>query len=196
MLLVAVLGSIVPACRSDVPPTTIPLVGRLLEDGDERSQEDANVEEDRPILDVIEVVLCALVDGHVTAQAVDLRPAGHSRFLTMALHVPWDFGTELPHVLRLLRARANKAHVAHKHVDKVRQLVYGEPTQKSTQTGASRVIGNCPIAAILTGTVIHHCTKLDDGEGLTVTTYTFLDEERRAGRVEANQQCNNKQRAR
>ena len=55
-------------CRSSTRDLTIlPLIGRLLEDGDYGTQEYANIKENRPILNIVEVVLRALIDGHVAA---------------------------------------------------------------------------------------------------------------------------------
>src|SRR5919197_6214759 len=58
--------------------TTRCLVGMFVEEAaDEREPHDLEVEPDRPVLDVIQIVLDALFDRGVPAPAVHLRPTGH-----------------------------------------------------------------------------------------------------------------------
>ena len=56
----------------------------------------------RPVLDVLEVVLDALLERGVAAQAVDLRPAGDARLDHVAVHVVRDALPELLHELGAL----------------------------------------------------------------------------------------------
>src|SRR5580765_7944130 len=64
------------------------LVGMLVEEApDDRQPDDFEVETDRPVLDVVEVVLDALVERRVAAPAVHLRPAGHAGLHLVAQHV-------------------------------------------------------------------------------------------------------------
>src|SRR5262245_12855962 len=66
-------------------------VGVLLsEAAEEREDEDLDVEQERPVLDVVEVVLDALLDRRVAAPAVDLRPAGDAALHAVAQHVLRD----------------------------------------------------------------------------------------------------------
>ena len=51
---------------------------------------DLEVEPQRPVLDVVEVVLDALLDRGVAAPAVDLRPAGEAGLHLVAQHVLRD----------------------------------------------------------------------------------------------------------
>ena len=53
--------------------------GALEQTADEREPHDLEVERHRPVLDVVEVVLDALLERRVAAPAVDLRPAGDAR---------------------------------------------------------------------------------------------------------------------
>ena len=71
-------------------------VGVLLEKAfDERQPHDLQVEPDRPVLDVVQVVLDPLFDRRVAAPAVDLRPAGDSGLYLVAQHVLRDLVLEL-----------------------------------------------------------------------------------------------------
>src|SRR5438874_12492698 len=74
--------------------------------------EDLQVEQERPVLDVVEVVFDALLDAGVAAQAVDLRPAGHSALHHVAKLVARDSAAELIDEDGALRPRADEAHVA------------------------------------------------------------------------------------
>src|SRR4051812_46841042 len=68
--------------------TTRRLVGMLVEKAsDDRQPHDLEIEPDRPVLDVIEVVLEALVERGVAAPAVDLRPPGHAGLHLVTQHV-------------------------------------------------------------------------------------------------------------
>ena len=54
----------------------------------DREQQDAQVEPQRPVLDLVQVVADALLEGRVAAQAIDLRPTGNSgaHFLAACLY--------------------------------------------------------------------------------------------------------------
>src|SRR3970282_2268865 len=95
----------------------------LVEDRAPRAPQDLDVEAERPVLDVIEVVLDALLDGRVAAPAVHLRPSGHAALHLVAQHVPGDALLELLDEARPLRARPYQGHVALEHVQELRQLV-------------------------------------------------------------------------
>src|SRR5262249_15816464 len=87
---------------------------------EERHPEDLEVEPQRPVLDVVEVVLDALVDGGVAGRAVHLRPAGDARLHAVAEHVLRDLVLELAHEGRPLGARADDRHVAGEDVPELR----------------------------------------------------------------------------
>src|SRR5258708_4919561 len=54
--------------------------------------QDLQIERHRPVLDVIDIVFDPVLERRVTAQAVDLGPAGHAGLHTMPVQV---FGNEL-----------------------------------------------------------------------------------------------------
>src|SRR5262249_27756465 len=88
--------------------TTRCLVGMLVEEAPEqREPHDLQVEADRPVLDVVEVVLDPLLDRRVAAPAVDLRPAGQPRLHLVAKHVRGDAMLELFDEVRTLGPRAD-----------------------------------------------------------------------------------------
>src|SRR5262249_54814333 len=81
--------------------TTRCLVGMLVEEpAEQRQPHDLEVEAYRPVLDVIEVVLDALLDRRVPAPAVDLRPAGDAGLHLVPQHVLRNLVLELRHEQR------------------------------------------------------------------------------------------------
>src|SRR5947207_3065899 len=111
--------------------TTRRLVGMLVEEAfDDRQPDDLQVETDRPVLDVIEVVLDALVERRVAAPAVHLRPAGHARLHFVPQHVLRNAVLRLLDELRALGTRSDDRHVAAQDVPELRQLVEVRAPQK------------------------------------------------------------------
>src|SRR5688572_5856347 len=98
-------------------------VGVLLKATHEREPHDLEVEADRPVLDVIQVVFDALLERGVAAPAVDLRPAGDAGLDLVAQHVLRDAVLELLDEVGALRPRADDRHVAADDVPELRQLV-------------------------------------------------------------------------
>src|SRR5258708_3484332 len=78
------------------------LDGVPVEPAHEREPHDLQVERDRPVLDVIQVVLDALLERGVAAPAVHLRPARDSGLHLVAQHVLRDAVFELLDEVRAL----------------------------------------------------------------------------------------------
>src|SRR5258707_6243829 len=70
-----------------------------------RTGQDLQVQQQRPVLDVVEIVLNSLSNVGATTQAVDLRPSGHSRFDHVAELIARDPAPELSDEDRPFRAR-------------------------------------------------------------------------------------------
>src|SRR5688572_26406212 len=101
-----------------------PSVRMLVEKAPEKRQpHDLQIEADRPVLDVIEVVLDTLLERRVAAPPVDLRPAGESGLHLVAKHVLRNLVLELLDEMGSLRPRPDNGHVAAQHVPELRQLV-------------------------------------------------------------------------
>src|SRR5215470_18385976 len=88
-------------------------------------EQDQEVEEQREVLDVVEVVLQLLerIFDRGAVAILDLRPAGESRLHGQPLHVIRDFLLQALHELRSLRSRSDEAHVTDENVDQLRELV-------------------------------------------------------------------------
>src|SRR5262245_52539719 len=83
---------------------------------DDGEPHDLEVEAHRPVLDVIEVVLDALLERRVTTPAVDLGPPGQAGFHLVAQHVLRDAMLELLDEMRALGTGTDNRHVAAEHV--------------------------------------------------------------------------------
>ena len=83
---------------------------RGLEEVEEGADKNLDVEKERPVLDVPEVILGSLRDGSVASQSIDLRPAGHAGSLPMTVHIARDRVAELVDVYRALWPRTYQAH--------------------------------------------------------------------------------------
>src|SRR5215467_7852960 len=91
-----------------------------------RQGKNAQVEPQRPILDVIEVVLYPLAEIAAAAQIVDLRPSGDACLDHVLLHVPWNLLAEAGDEFRPFRSGAHQRHLAGQNVEQLWQLVETE----------------------------------------------------------------------
>src|SRR5262252_2460692 len=73
----------------------------------QRQPHDLEIEADRPVFDVIEVVFDSFLDRRVAAPAVDLRPARQSCFHLVAQHVRRNAMFELRHEMRTFGPRSD-----------------------------------------------------------------------------------------
>src|SRR5713226_8496526 len=107
----------------------------------DRVEQDQEIEEERKVLDVVQVVLQLLervVDRSAVA-VLDLGPAGDSRLHREPLHVVRDLSLEFVDELRPLGSWPDEAHVAEQHVEELGELVESRPTEGSPHAGHARV---------------------------------------------------------
>src|SRR4051794_35407043 len=116
-------------------PATRPALVRAAEEGARRAQQDLQVDERRPVLDVPEVELDPLGPGELRP-AVDLRPAGDARPDVEAVPLPLVVLVDL---VPERRPRPDDRHVAAHDVPELRQLVQRQPTQDPAGTRDPRV---------------------------------------------------------
>src|SRR5436190_15718257 len=133
-----------------------------------RHEQDLHVQHQRPVLDVVEVVLDAHADRGVAAPAVHLRPAGHAGAHFVAQHVLRELGAELLDELRALRPRPDHAHVAEEHVEELRQLVERPGADQAAHSGAPGIVALRPLRAGLVLRADAHRAELEDVERLAV----------------------------
>lgn len=77
----------------------------------EGEEEDLQIEQERPVLDVIEVEFNSLFHAGIAAPPMDLGPAGDPGFYFVTEHILWDVLGELLHKDGPLRAGSNDTHI-------------------------------------------------------------------------------------
>ena len=112
------------------------------------SHDDLQVEQHRPVLDVIDVSAGAVLDGAIAAHAVDLRPARYAGLLSMAAQILGYLLRELFYIFGLFRAGANHAHLSDQHVEELWQLVQREPADEGADRRAARVVLGGPACGV------------------------------------------------
>src|SRR5262245_21854420 len=100
---------------------------------DDGQPHDLQIKSDRPVLDVVEVVLVALFEGRVATPAVHLSPASQTGLDFVTKHVLRDSVLELLDEVRALRSRSHDGHVAAKHVPELGKLVEIRSTKKASK---------------------------------------------------------------
>src|SRR5215204_792554 len=158
------------------------LESRTLQTANDGQPHDFDVETDRPVLDVVEIVLDALLERRVAAPSVDLGPAGDSRLDLVAQHVLRDAVLELLDEVGTFWSWSDDRHVAAQHVPELRQLVEVEPAQEAADPGSARVVVSGPDGAGVVFRAHVHRAELVDVERLAVETHPLLLVEHRAGR--------------
>src|SRR3974390_1595321 len=89
----------------------------------ERAGQDLEIEQQRPVLDVVEIELDPLLDAGLTPQAVDLGPAGDAGLDLVAQVVARDPAAELFEEDRALGAGPDERHVPAQDVEQLGKLV-------------------------------------------------------------------------
>ena len=157
-----------------------------------RLGQDVEVEKDRPVLDVVEVVLDAALDlllrVGLAAPAADLRPAGDPRLDPVAREIAVH-GLVIEPVLGLgvdrVRARSHQRQIAlHRHVDELRQFVDRGLAQEGADPGDARVALGHQHGSGGVALVDIHGAELVDLDQLVVEAVALLLEEHRAAAVE------------
>src|SRR5215207_1400947 len=126
------------------PVITIRLESMPVESSNDGEPHDLDVEADRPVFDVVEIVLDALLERGVATPAVDLRPAGDARLDLVAEHVLRDAVLELLDEVGPLGAWTDEGHVPPEHVPELRQFVEIELAEPAADRRAARVIVSRP----------------------------------------------------
>lgn len=152
-----------------------------------REEQDFHVEGHGPVLDIPDVVLDALVDRGVAAEAVDLSPAGHARADLMFDHVARDFFLKHLDELGAFRSRADEGHLAGKDVEELRELVDGGFPDEASNTGDARIARDGPALLFVGFGLLHHGAELVHHERFVVKADAFLLEDNRARRGELDE---------
>src|SRR6185436_9022352 len=100
---------------------------------EEREPHDFQIEANRPVFDVIQVVLDSFLQRGVAAPAVDLRPASQAGLYFVAEHVLRDLVLELFDEVRPFGPRTDNRHVAAHDIPELRNLVEVRASEKTAE---------------------------------------------------------------
>ena len=149
-----------------------------------RHEDDADVEQQRPVFQVPDVAAYAafhLAQGvGLAAVSRHLGPSRDAGFDQVANHIFIDEFRVLLGVLEHVRPRPHDGHVAPEHVDELGQLVDARPAQEIPEPGLARVVPG-RLHPVGVG-VDAHRTEFDAPERLAVLPAALLQEEHRAAR--------------
>src|SRR5438094_3884322 len=144
-----------------------------------RVEQDQKIEEERKVLDVVQIVLelfQRVVDGRSVA-VLDLSPARDPRLDGKPLHVEGDLLLQVLDELGPLRARPDEAHMPHEDVEELRKLIQTRPPQEGSHTRHSRVALRGPHRPRLLLGVLAHGPKFVQDEDTAVLAGPGLAEE-------------------
>src|ERR1051326_223966 len=155
-----------------------------------RAHDDFQIQPQRPVVDVEQVVLDALahlvfgVDG--AAEAVDLGPAGDARLDVVAAAREADALLVFAVVRQRVRPRPDQRHVADQHVEQLRDLVDVPAPPPAADAGQPRIVA---LRLRYHGAVVEraHGAEFEDAERLLVEAKAALQEKHRARAVEPDQ---------
>src|SRR5688572_13367310 len=159
----------------------------VAEEQQRRFGNDLQVEEQRPVLDIVEIVAGTLLDRGVAAQAVHLRPAGDTGLLDVATHVSGDALRKLLHEMRPLWPRPNYAHLTEQPIEELGQLTQPVVALEPTDAGDSWVVLRRPDRAALGLGVGHHRAELERIEWQTIQADALLGKKDWTARAELDQ---------
>src|SRR5262245_47403491 len=151
------------------------------EPAQERQPHDFQIEPHRPVLDVVQVVLDALLDRRVAAPAVDLRPAGDAGLHLVAQHVLRNLVLELLDKEWALGAWPDDRHVAAENIPELRQLVDVKAAEPAAEWRRTRIVVARPDRTGHILSVYEHCSELVNLEGFAVEAHALLFVERWSG---------------
>src|SRR5690625_3858398 len=177
------------------------LIRTFLEQHDEaRHHENADVEQQRPVLGVIDVVLDAssdLVDRvGLSTEAMDLSPAGNARLDLVAREIATDLFREFLVMAERMRPWSDQRHAPLQHVEKLRQLIDRGPPDETANTGHARILSRCLLHPLLRHCFVIHGPEFVDIETPIVEAKPRLAKEHRAGAVELDRYRNGYQKRR
>src|SRR5262249_54205317 len=129
------------AARQDVP---------------QRQREDSQVEPERPVVDVVEIVLYPLLEVAVPAQVIHLRPARDAGPDEVLLHVARDALPELADELGSFGAGADERHLTPEDVEQLRQLVEAVAAEERAERCRASLVVARPHGAGLRFDALRH----------------------------------------
>src|SRR4051794_26661224 len=90
-------------------------------DVDYGERDDAQVEPQRPVFNVVEIIPDSLLQVRVAPQIIDLRPSGDARLDKVLLHVAGDLLAESADEFGPLRSWPHDRHLSPENIDELRE---------------------------------------------------------------------------
>src|ERR1700694_1966363 len=157
-----------------------------------RLEQNVEIEQHRPVLDIVEIELDALLDFlfavDFAAPAVDLRPAGNARLDAVAREIAVHRFVEQPALqftLHGVRTRADQREIAFEHdVEELRQFVKAGLADKTSDAGNAAVVLGHDLCGERIGLIVVQRAKLEDVDALVVEAEPLLAEQNRTRTVE------------
>src|SRR5258706_6855330 len=152
-----------------------------------RLEQNVEIEQHRPVLDVIKIELDALLDFlfavDFAAPAADLRPAGNARLDAVAREVAVHGFVEQPALqltLHGVRTRSDQREIILEYdVEELRQLVEAGLANEATDAGNAAVVFGHDLGGQRIGLVMVQRAKLEDVDALVVEAEPLLAEQHR-----------------
>src|ERR1700733_5167669 len=157
-----------------------------------RLEKNVEIEQHRPVLDVVEIELDALLDFLLAvdfaAPAIDLRPAGDAGLDAVTREIAVHGFVEPPALqlaLHGVRTRTDQREVALEHdVEELRQFVKAGLADEASDAGDAAVVPGHDLGRQRIGLVVVQRAKLEDVDALVVEAEPLLAEQHRTGAVE------------
>ena len=150
------------------------LIGILVKEAaNDRQQQNLDIEDERPMFDVIQVMLNSFIYRGVAPPAAHLGPAGYASRDLVTQHVPGNSVTELVDVDRSLWSGAHQGHIAPNHIEELRQLVETHRPKKFPHRSNPLIIRTGPAGPLRLGIQLHRAELVDVKSG-AIKTDPFL----------------------
>src|ERR1700694_2229906 len=156
-----------------------------------RLEKSVEIKQHRPVLDIIEIELDALLDFlfavDFAAPAVDLRPAGNARLDAVTREIAVYRLVEQPALqfaLHGVRARTDQREVVLEHdVEQLRQVVEAGLADEASDAGDAAVVLGHDFRGQRIGLIVVQRAKFEDVDALVVESEPLLAEQHRARAV-------------
>ena len=155
--------------------------------GEKRQQDDSHVEEKRPVIDVVQIVLHTTLHFleriGVAAIAVDLSPAGNAGLDVMATKKRRNQLCKHLVLRGRVWTRPDERHAAGQDIDQLRKLIDIGMAQEASHAGHSWIVSDdrFEIIALLRH---GHRSEFKDANGLVVVAVPCLAKQHRTARIE------------
>src|SRR5450432_2105364 len=140
----------------------------------DRQRDDAQVEPDRPIFNVVQIIPDPFLQVGSAAEIVDLCPAGNARLDQVLLHVTRDLLLETMDEFRTLRPRPDDRHLALEDIDELRKLVQAGPPKERAEGRGQLFAPRCPYRSRLGLCIYGHRPEFEHLKALAIPGNPFL----------------------